>query len=56
MPDEIEDFHLTSVRCTYEEAVAEYEKRAVTRFGRLVAARELPILKRAGEILGIENN
>ena len=56
MPDEIEDFHLTSVRCTYEEAVAEYEKRAVTRFGRLVAARELPILRRAGEILGIENN
>ena len=54
MPDEIEDFHLTSVRCTYEEAVAEYEKRAVTRFGRLVAERELPVLRRAGEILGIE--
>ncbi len=45
--DEIEDFHLSTLKLTYEEAVAEYEKRRETKLGRLIANRELPILKKA---------
>ena len=47
--DETEDFHLSTLKLTYEEAVAEYEKRRETKLGRLIANRELPILKKAGE-------
>ena len=49
--DEIDSFHLSTLKLTYDEAVAEYEKRKETRLGRLVANRELPILKRAKEII-----
>ncbi len=49
--DEIEDFHLSTLKLTYEEAVSEYEKRRDTALGRLIANRELPVLIRAGEIL-----
>ena len=52
MPDEIERFHLATLRLTYDEAVTEYERRACTPIGRLIAARELPVLRRAKEILG----
>ena len=52
--DEIEDFHLSMLKLTYEEAVAEYEKRRETRLGRLIANRELPIFKKAREIMGIK--
>ena len=45
--DEIEDFHLFTLKLTYEEAIAEYEKRRETKIGRLIANRELPVLKRA---------
>ena len=45
--DEIEDFHLSTLKLTYEEAIAEYEKRRKTKIGRLIANRELPILKHA---------
>ena len=51
MPDEIEAFHLSTLRLTFEEAEAEYERRACTPIGRLIADRELPVLKRAREIL-----
>ena len=51
MPDEIEQFHLSTLKLSYEEAVAEYELRAETPLGRLLAQRELPILRYAGEIL-----
>ncbi|MBO4617454.1 MAG: NUDIX hydrolase [Lachnospiraceae bacterium] len=51
MPDEIEDFHLSTLKMTYEEAMAEYELRRETPIGRLIANREMPILKRAQEIL-----
>ena len=51
MPDEIHDFHLSTLRLTFEEAQAEYRRRACTPIGRLIAARELPILRRAGEML-----
>lgn len=50
--DEIKKFHLSTLRLTFEEAVLEYEKcRKTTRLGKLIGPRELPILKRAKEIL-----
>ena len=39
------------MKLSYEEAVAEYERCACTRLGRLIANRELPVLKRAGTLL-----
>ena len=46
-PDEVGKFHLSTLKLSYEEAVAEYERRSDTRLGRLIANRELPILRRA---------
>ncbi len=51
--DEIEDFHLSTLKLTYEEAVREYERRKETGLGRLIANRELPILRRAGEMVNL---
>ncbi len=49
--DEINDFHLSTLKLTFDEAVAEYEKRKETPIGRLVANRELPVLMRAKAII-----
>ena len=49
--EEIERFHLRRLRLTCDEALAEYEECCDTKIGRLVAAREVPVLKRAREIL-----
>lgn len=49
--DEIEDFHLSTLKLSYEDAVAEYEKRRETKLGRLVANREMPILRKAKELI-----
>ena len=49
--DEIEIFHLSTLELSYEEAVREYEDRANTSLGKLIANRELPILHRAKEII-----
>ncbi len=49
--DEIECFHLSTLKLTYSDALNEYEKRADTKIGRLIANRELPILKQAKVIL-----
>ena len=49
--DEIEDFHLSTLKMTYEEAVREYERRRETKIGRLIANRELPVLMRAEQII-----
>lgn len=49
--DEIEDFHLSTLKLKYEEALDEYEKCRCTGLGRLVANREVPILKKAKELL-----
>jgi mutator protein MutT len=54
--DEIENFHLSTLKLTFEEAVKEYEKCSATRLGRLVANRELPILRRAKEIMDDDSN
>ena len=48
---ETKDFHLSTLKLRYVEAVAEYERRACTPIGRLIAARELPVLSRAEELL-----
>ncbi len=52
--DEIESFHLSTLRLTYEDALLEYQKCSTTKIGRLIANREIPVLKHAKEIL--ENN
>ncbi|WP_405308281.1 NUDIX domain-containing protein [Methanobrevibacter sp.] len=49
--DEMDSFHLSTLKLSYEEAVQEYENRTNTRLGTLVANRELPILHRAKEII-----
>jgi len=49
--DEAEVFHLSTWKLTYEEAAAEYEKRAATKLGRLIANRELPVLHHAMAVL-----
>ena len=48
---EIDDFHLSTLKLNYEEAVAEYEKCAATKIGKLIAARELPVLKYAKKLI-----
>ena len=49
--DEVHTFHLSPLNLTYEQAVAEYERCKNTALGRVIAARELPILCRAKELL-----
>ena len=49
--DERESFHLTTLKLTYEEALNEYQKCRDNKLGRLIANRELPILKHAKLIL-----
>ena len=49
--DEIEEFHLSTLRLSFDEAVQEYERRRDSALGRLIYQRELPILKRAGELV-----
>lgn len=51
--DEMEWFHLSTLKMKYEDAVREYEKCSDTKIGRLIANRELPILKRAKELVEI---
>ena len=50
-PDEQTEFHLSTLRLTLEDASREYEARAVTPLGRLIRNRELPVLRRADELL-----
>lgn len=45
--DEMERWHLSTLKISYQDAVLEYQKRATTPLGRLVCNRELPILKHA---------
>lgn len=49
--DEIESFHISTLKMTYDDAIAEYERLRTTGLGRLVSNRELPVLKRAKEII-----
>ena len=53
--DELESFHLSTLKLTYEEALAEYQKRSNTKLGRLVANREIPVLQYAKQLLDTQN-
>lgn len=50
--DEIEDFYLSTLRLSYRDAEKEYQKCAETKIGKLIADRELPVLRRAKVLLG----
>ena len=49
--DEINEYHLSTIKLSYNEAVERYEECRSTPIGMIVCNRELPILKRAKEIL-----
>ena len=49
--DEKNRYHLKPLTLSYADALKEYELRSSTPLGRLIAARELPILKRAKEMI-----
>ena len=51
--DEEERFHLSTLRLRGEEALEEYTLRRDSRLGRLIANRELPVLRRALEMLRV---
>ena len=51
MQDEIEYFHLSTLKLTYDEAVAEYERCASTKLARVIYNREMPILKMAKTVI-----
>lgn len=51
--DEVHTFHLSTLKLTYEEALAEYERCCDGPLGRIIAARELPILQRAHKLLAM---
>ena len=48
---EQEDFHLSTVKMSFDEALREYEYRTSTPLGRLLANRELPILHHAKRVM-----
>ncbi|MCD7727078.1 MAG: NUDIX hydrolase [Ruminococcus sp.] len=52
--EEVNYFHLSTLKMKYQDAILEYEQRSDTKLGRLIARRELPILMHAEKI--IENN
>lgn len=49
--DEIEQFHLSTLKLTYQQAMAEYNLNTGSSLGRLIAAREIPVLEAAGNII-----
>ncbi|MBR2491232.1 MAG: NUDIX hydrolase [Ruminiclostridium sp.] len=49
--EEREQFHLSTWKVTHEEALRAYEDCAATRLGKLLAAREVPVLKQAKKML-----
>ena len=48
---ESETLHLKTLRLSYENALREYDRCGEDKLGRLLSNRELPVLKRAQEIL-----
>ena len=51
--DEIESYHLSTLKLSYKEALNEYERCSETRLGKLIANRELPVLRKAREIMDL---
>ena len=54
--DEANRFHLSTLVLPYDEALHEYEKCMSTPLGRLIGNREMPILKKAKEIIDSYEN
>ena len=52
--DEMNSYHLSTLRLTYDDAISEYERCAMTKLGKLVAKRELPILQHAKAMIEIQ--
>lgn len=50
--DEMECFHLSTWKISYEDALRKYEEFSDSKLGRLIRNRELPILKKAKELIG----
>ena len=50
-PKELEEFELSTLKLTYEEAAREYKKCAAKPWGVLLANRELPVLEWANQWL-----
>ena len=48
--EENNEFHLSVLRLTFDEAEAEYERCRCSKVGRLIAEREVPVLKLARKI------
>lgn len=53
--EEVGQFHLSTLKLSYGQAVSEYVLRSNTPLGRLIANRELPVLKRAKALLEAED-
>ena len=53
---EMEEFHLSTWKLRYEEAVQQYQSCAVSPLGKLIANRELPVLQKAKEYLDRTEN
>lgn len=49
--DEVELYHLSAAKLSYEDAMAEYAACAAAPIGKLVAAREVPMLQKAHDWL-----
>lgn len=49
--DETDLFHLSTLKLTFEDALQEYEACSNTKLGRLIANRELPILRYAAVLM-----
>ena len=49
--EEEKDMHLSTWKLPYEEAVRQYEACAANRLGKLIADREIPILRHAKAVL-----
>ena len=49
--DETNRFHLSTLVLPYDEAIREYERCMTSPLGRLIGNREVPILRRAKEII-----
>ena len=53
MPYEIRDFHMETLKLSYEEAIEEYKKCSNTKLGRLIAQREVSVLEEVKKMLSI---
>ena len=49
--EEKESFHLSTLKLKYDDALDEYDRCSRTRLGKLIANREVSVLKRAKELL-----